>query len=100
MSPVAFIIGSGPRVGASLAQHFLKEGYKVAVGSRNPDIDAVRKQGLTPVKIDVADHASITNAFAEVNKELGPANLVIFNGKSRIITSVGLTMTIACSWRS
>jgi NAD(P)-dependent dehydrogenase (short-subunit alcohol dehydrogenase family) len=81
MSPVAFVIGAGSNVGSAVALRFLKEGYKVAVGSRKPDVESARKDGFVPVKVDVGDHTTITTAFAEVEKELGPANVVIYNGE-------------------
>jgi NAD(P)-dependent dehydrogenase (short-subunit alcohol dehydrogenase family) len=81
MSPVAFIIGAGSNVGTSVAQRFLQEGYKVAVGSRNPDSSKLREAGFYPVKIDVTDHATITAAFESLNQELGPANVVVYNGQ-------------------
>jgi hypothetical protein len=80
MSPVAFIIGAGSNVGSAVARRFLKEGYKVAVGARKPDVEAIRKTGLVPVKLDASDQATIISAFAAVEKELGPVNVVVYNG--------------------
>jgi short-subunit dehydrogenase len=80
MHPVAFIIGAGSNVGFTVARRFLKEGYKVAVGSRKPDVDDAHKIGFVPVTIDVSEQATITAAFTEVEKELGPANVVVYNG--------------------
>jgi hypothetical protein len=80
MYPVAFIVGAGSNVGFAVARRFLKEGYKVAVGSRKPDVDDARKNGFVPVTIDVSEQATITAAFTEVEKELGPANVVVYNG--------------------
>jgi NAD(P)-dependent dehydrogenase (short-subunit alcohol dehydrogenase family) len=31
-----FILGAGPHIGISVAKRFLKDGYKVAIGKRNP----------------------------------------------------------------
>jgi NAD(P)-dependent dehydrogenase (short-subunit alcohol dehydrogenase family) len=80
MSPVAFIIGTGSNFGSAVARRFLEEGYKVAVGSRKPDVDAIRKIGLLPVQVDASDQETIISAFAAVEKELGPVNVVIYNG--------------------
>jgi NAD(P)-dependent dehydrogenase (short-subunit alcohol dehydrogenase family) len=80
MSPVAFIIGAGPGVGITVARRFAKEGYKVAIASRNPDVDAAKKEGLFAVKLDASDAASITAAFEKVEKELGLSNVVVWNG--------------------
>jgi NAD(P)-dependent dehydrogenase (short-subunit alcohol dehydrogenase family) len=80
MSPVAFIIGAGPGVGITVARRFAKEGYKVAIASRSPDVDAAKKEGLFAVKLDASDSASITAAFEIVEKEFGPSNVVVWNG--------------------
>jgi NAD(P)-dependent dehydrogenase (short-subunit alcohol dehydrogenase family) len=81
--PIAFIIGAGPRVGISAARLLASQGYKVAVGSRKPDVEATKKEGFFPVTIDISKHETISEAFDEVERGLGrPANVVIFNGKS------------------
>jgi NAD(P)-dependent dehydrogenase (short-subunit alcohol dehydrogenase family) len=79
--PIAFIIGAGPRVGISAARLLASQGYKVAVGSRKPDVEATKKEGLFPVTIDISKHETISEAFDEVERGLGgPVNVVIFNG--------------------
>jgi NAD(P)-dependent dehydrogenase (short-subunit alcohol dehydrogenase family) len=84
MSPVAFVIGAGPGVGITLARRFAKEGYKVAIASRNPDVESAKKEGLLAVKLDAGDASSITAAFENVEKALGPSNVVVWNGKSSL----------------
>lgn len=76
---VAFIIGFGPNIGASVASLLKEHGYAVAVGSRNPDVDKVKKEGYFPVKVEATQQASISVAFAAVNAELGPPNVVVYN---------------------
>jgi len=78
MTPVAFILGAGRHVGLAVAIKLKQEGYKVAIGSRNP----IEKEGLVPITVDVTDTDSISRAFAEVKEKLGSApNAVIFNGQ-------------------
>ncbi len=76
---VAFIIGAGSNVGDSVAQTLLKQNYKVALGSRNPKRDNV-PEGLYPFSIDVTKPESINPAFDKVIADIGPPNIVIFNG--------------------
>ncbi|KAL4263823.1 hypothetical protein AB1N83_004662 [Pleurotus pulmonarius] len=76
---VAFVIGFGPNIGDSVASLLKEHGYAVAVGSRNPDADKVRKEGYFPVKVEATRQASISAAFAAVNAELGPPNVVVYN---------------------
>lgn len=78
MTPVAFIIGAGRHVGLAVATKLKQEGYKVAIGSRNP----LEKDGLVPIAVDVTDTDSISRAFDEVKEKLGSApNVVVFNGQ-------------------
>ncbi|KAJ7631916.1 hypothetical protein DFH06DRAFT_1337437 [Mycena polygramma] len=79
---VAFIIGAGKNVGESTAAALKAKGYKVALGSRKPVIDQVEKDGYFPVAIDAQSTESVQKAFAQVNKELGPPNVVVFNAVS------------------
>ncbi|KAJ7575545.1 hypothetical protein C8J56DRAFT_1007644 [Mycena floridula] len=76
---VAFILGAGSNVGTSVAATLKSHGYRVALGSRNPDFDPVRAEGFFPVRVDVSKTDSIIKAFAAVNKDLGPPNVVIYN---------------------
>ncbi|KAJ6478561.1 hypothetical protein C8R47DRAFT_636425 [Mycena vitilis] len=76
---VAFIIGAGKNVGESTAVALKAKGYKVAVGSRKPVIEQVKKDGYFPVAVDAQSAESIQQAFAQVNQELGPPNVVVYN---------------------
>jgi NAD(P)-dependent dehydrogenase (short-subunit alcohol dehydrogenase family) len=82
MSPlIAFIIGAGPGVGIATARLFAKQGYKVVVGSRKPNVESVKQEGFVPVAVDIAKHETITTAFSDIESQLGgPPNVVIFNG--------------------
>lgn len=79
VSPVAFIIGNGSNVGKSVAHHFKKNGYAVAVGSRNPDLEAAKQYDLLPITIDSSNLTSVQEAFSRINTELGPPNVVVYN---------------------
>ncbi|KAJ7099384.1 hypothetical protein B0H15DRAFT_944794 [Mycena belliarum] len=78
-SLTAFIIGAGANVGKHVAAAFKDKGYRVALASRNPDVDALKKEGYFPVTLDVQNIESVQGAFAAVNKELGPPSVVVFN---------------------
>ncbi|KAJ7145799.1 hypothetical protein C8R44DRAFT_723701 [Mycena epipterygia] len=81
MSPlVAFIIGSGSNVGQHTAVALKAQGYQVALGTRNPD--KIKDEGFFPVLVDAGNIESIRAAFAKINAELGPPNVVIFNGSA------------------
>lgn len=79
-SPIAFIIGAGSNVGKSVAEMLLKNGYKVALGSRKLDQN-VDKDGFLPVTVDVTKPETIASAFKTVEEKLGaPASVVVYNG--------------------
>ena len=93
MSPAAFILGAGGHVGLAVANKLKQEGYKVAVGARNP----LQKEGLVPITVDVSDTDSVAKAFAEVKEKLGAApNVVIFNGSSIRSTSPSKKIIFTC----
>ncbi|KAJ6542745.1 hypothetical protein B0H19DRAFT_308441 [Mycena capillaripes] len=80
MSPlVAFIIGAGQNIGEHTAAALEAKGYKVAVGSRKPVFEQIQKAGYFPVTINAESPESVKTAFSQINKELGPPNVVIFN---------------------
>lgn len=79
MSLSAFILGTGARVGRSVALKLKAEGYKVAIGSRNPDIDAAKKDGFYAVKVDAAKPETIQSAYDQVQDAIGVPNVVVFN---------------------
>lgn len=74
--PVVLIIGSGPRVGASVAKKFAASGYSVAIASRKADpVD-----GQLSIKTDVSDPASIPGIFETVKAKLNTApSVIIYN---------------------
>ncbi|KAJ7789562.1 hypothetical protein B0H14DRAFT_3573298 [Mycena olivaceomarginata] len=76
---IAFIIGAGKNVGEHTAAALKGKGYQVVLGSRAPVIDQVKKDGYFPVAVDVGNPESVKRAFVQINKELGPPNVVIFN---------------------
>jgi NAD(P)-dependent dehydrogenase (short-subunit alcohol dehydrogenase family) len=82
MSPnTILILGGGPRVGWTVAQKFKTEGYNVAIGSRNPDIEAAIKAGFLPITVDLTSIQNVEAAFAQVTNGLGIPNIVVYNGE-------------------
>ncbi|KDR74017.1 hypothetical protein GALMADRAFT_124208 [Galerina marginata CBS 339.88] len=78
---VAFILGAGTNIGTGLAAKLRENGYRVALGSRNPKPDADHEAYLN-VKVDVQKRESIESAFDTVVSKLGPVNVVIYNAAS------------------
>jgi NAD(P)-dependent dehydrogenase (short-subunit alcohol dehydrogenase family) len=69
------VTGGNRGIGLAIAQAFAKQGDRVAVthrGSGAPD-------GLYGVSCDITDPAAVDAAFTEVEKELGPVEVLVAN---------------------
>lgn len=82
----AIISGAGQGIGEAIARRFADEGAQVVIAEFNPATgEAVaadlRAQGHTAIAIqtDVADSASVDRMAAQVQRELGGANVLVNN---------------------
>jgi 3-oxoacyl-[acyl-carrier protein] reductase len=69
------ITGGNRGIGRAIAEEFLAAGHRVAVTARSGD----GPEGALTVRADVTDAASVDAAFTEVEKELGPIEVVVAN---------------------
>ena len=85
-SPVALIVGAGDFIGAAIAKRFATGGYAVAVGRRNAEkleplvaeIEAAggRARGFA---LDAREEDNVAAVFAEIERDLGPIEVVVYN---------------------
>ncbi|MGC4880506.1 3-oxoacyl-ACP reductase FabG [Micromonospora sp. DT43] len=75
MSRTVLVTGGNRGIGLAIAQAFAKQGDRVAVTHRSGDAP----EGLFGVRADVTDAASIDAAFAAVEAELGPVEVLVAN---------------------
>ncbi|WP_410816101.1 3-oxoacyl-ACP reductase FabG [Micromonospora sp. 050-3] len=75
MARTVLVTGGNRGIGLAIAQAFAKQGDRVAVTHRSGDAP----DGLFGVRADVTDAASIDAAFAAVEAELGPVEVLVAN---------------------
>jgi NAD(P)-dependent dehydrogenase (short-subunit alcohol dehydrogenase family) len=89
---VCVVIGIGPGIGEACARKFGAEGYAVALLSRKDDlskkISADIGGGSKAFVCDASDPASVARAFSEVKKDLGDADVVVFNAGTGVFGSI------------
>lgn len=83
---VCAVVGCGPGMGGSVAVKFAKEGYKIAAMNRSaasfaPTEAKLRSMGVAFgfFQMDATDQASVKAAFAKVEVELGPVDVLVYN---------------------
>jgi NAD(P)-dependent dehydrogenase (short-subunit alcohol dehydrogenase family) len=83
---VAAIVGVGPGLGRALALRFARGGLAVALVARKEESLRPVQAELTamggvsrPFACDAADETSVREAFAQVRKELGPPDVLVYN---------------------
>jgi len=72
---VVFVTGGNRGIGLAIAQRFKNDGFKVAISFR----DQKPNEDFYMVKADVTNSESIDNAIEEIEKNLGPIEVVVIN---------------------
>lgn len=82
----ALIIGSGAGLSASLARLLAEQGLKVGLAARNPQklASLAAQTRAKTFACDASDPAQVEGLFAEVDKALGPPDVVIYNASGRL----------------
>jgi NAD(P)-dependent dehydrogenase (short-subunit alcohol dehydrogenase family) len=85
--PVCAVVGVGPGNGAAFARRFAAEGYAVALLARTMAFSTDLASSLGDAHAypcDVTDSSSVKHTFEAVRKELGEAEVVIYNAGSGV----------------
>jgi len=84
--PTAYILGIGPGLGASLARRFSRGGFSVALMARSrTHLDPVAKEVIAgggqaaSFEVDAGDTHSMSEAFAAAKRDLGAADVFVYN---------------------
>jgi len=72
---VVLVTGGNRGIGRAIAERFVAAGYKVAVTARSGE----GPEGTLTVRADVTDAAALDAAYAEVEQQLGPVEVVVAN---------------------
>jgi NAD(P)-dependent dehydrogenase (short-subunit alcohol dehydrogenase family) len=88
---VAILVGAGDAIGAAVARRFAEGGYTVCICRR----DAAKSQGLVDelkaagrdvhaLSVDARQEVEVQRLFAEVEKNIGPIEVCLFNAGSNV----------------
>lgn len=75
MARTVLVTGGNRGIGLAIAQAFAKQGDRVAITHRGSNAPA----DLFGVRCDVTDAATVDAAFTEVERELGPVEVLVAN---------------------
>jgi NAD(P)-dependent dehydrogenase (short-subunit alcohol dehydrogenase family) len=86
---ICVVVGVGEGLGAALARRFAA-GYKIALIARNGEVigkvaDQIKTVGgvALPIQSDATVESQIVSAYEQITRELGPVEILIFNGGRR-----------------
>nr|WP_296069228.1 3-oxoacyl-ACP reductase FabG [uncultured Actinoplanes sp.] len=75
MARTVLVTGGNRGIGLAIAQAFVKQGDRVAITHRGSGAP----EGIFGVQADITDSAAVDAAFTEVEKELGPVEVLVAN---------------------
>ena len=83
---IALGVGTGDAIGAAYVRRFAQGGYGVAIGRRDPDKSAELVEQITAAggvarafAVDARDEASLAAYFEEVERDMGPVEVCLYN---------------------
>ncbi|HEX8600594.1 MAG TPA: SDR family NAD(P)-dependent oxidoreductase [Chloroflexia bacterium] len=92
------IVGAGPGMGLAIARLYGQHGFEVALVARDQDklgtlVDQLGAEGIKAkaFQADVADHASLKNAFNTIKTELGEIDVLEFSPSNRELPMASAT---------
>jgi NAD(P)-dependent dehydrogenase (short-subunit alcohol dehydrogenase family) len=82
----ALIVGAGQGLSAGLARKFSAEGVTVAIAARNIDKlgGLCDETGAKAYRCDAIESGEVTSLFADVTRDLGAPDIVVYNASNRV----------------
>lgn len=87
--PVALAMGAGDGIGAAFAKRFARAGFRVAIARRDAEKSsalvaelAADGHEMRAFSVDARDEAQVTAFFEQVEAEMGPIEVVLYNAGS------------------
>ena len=85
------LVGAGDAIGAAVARRFAEGGYKVCIARREADkskalVDDLAAKGffLRAFSVDARKEAEVQKLFADVEKDVGPIEVCLFNAGANV----------------
>ena len=82
MTRVALVTGGTRGIGRAISETMKTKGYAVAAnfaGNQQAADECAKELGINCYKFDVADYDAVTEGLAQIEKELGPVDVVVNN---------------------
>lgn len=88
---VVLLVGAGDAIGAAVARRFAEGGFKVCIARRDAEkskalVDELNAAGgdVRAYSIDARDEMNVQDLFAQVEKEVGPIEVCLFNAGANV----------------
>jgi NAD(P)-dependent dehydrogenase (short-subunit alcohol dehydrogenase family) len=88
---VALLVGAGDAIGAAVARRFAEGGYQVCIARREATksqalVDELNAAGcnVRAFSTDARDEKSVQELFAQVEKDVGPIEVCLFNAGANV----------------
>ncbi|MDE5460284.1 SDR family NAD(P)-dependent oxidoreductase [Bradyrhizobium sp. CSS354] len=88
---VAMLVGAGDAIGAAVARRFANGGYTVCICRRDAAksqalVDELRAKGcdIHAFSVDARQEAEVQKLFADVERDIGPIEICLFNAGSNV----------------
>ena len=85
-APILLVVGAGDYIGSAIAKRFARGGFTVCMGRRRgellePLVEEIKAEGGTAhgYTMDARDEDSTAAVFKQIEDEVGPIEIVVFN---------------------